>query len=127
MRKKLIQMLAAVALVFNLNLALVPVVGAVPVDVFPKSCTDNSQVCSGFKNTSLFGPGSVWSKIINAFIYVIGAISGLMILIGAFRYVVSGGEAASVTAAKNTILYSVVGLVVAAMSFTIVNFILIRL
>jgi len=63
------------------------------------------------------------NKITN-FIAMLSAIVAVIILIyGGFRYVVSAGNEQKVTTAKNTILYSVVGLVVVAISRTIVLFV----
>jgi uncharacterized membrane protein len=64
---------------------------------------------------------------INTLLYVAGSIAVIMILFGAFRYVTSGGDASKVTQAKNTILYAVIGLVIAILAFAIVNFVLTRL
>jgi ABC-type Na+ efflux pump permease subunit len=47
-----------------------------------------------------------------------------MLIIGGIRYVVSGGDSAAVTSAKNTILYAVVGIVVAILAFALVNFVI---
>lgn len=63
-------------------------------------------------------------KIINILLFIIGAIAVLMIIIGGLRYVLSAGDQGAVTGAKNTILYAVVGLIVAVMAFAIVNFVL---
>lgn len=61
--------------------------------------------------------------VINVLLFVIGAVAVIMIIIGAFRYVISGGDSSSVAAAKNTILYAVIGLVIAILAFAIVNFV----
>jgi hypothetical protein len=63
-------------------------------------------------------------KIINILSVLIGAIAVIMIIIGGFRYVTSGGKQESVTAAKNTILYAIVGLVIVALAQVIVHFVL---
>jgi hypothetical protein len=47
-----------------------------------------------------------------------------MIIIGGVRYATSGGNASNVTAAKNTVLYAIVGLIIAFLAFAAVNFIL---
>ena len=47
-----------------------------------------------------------------------------MIIWGGIKYVTSGGDSAGVTSAKNTILYAVIGLVVALLAYTLVNFVL---
>ena len=51
-------------------------------------------------------------------------IAVIKIVIGGIRYATSGGDSTQIQAAKNTILYAVVGLVVAIMAFAIVNFVL---
>ena len=47
-----------------------------------------------------------------------------MLIIGGIRYTVSGGDSGAVTSAKNTILYAVVGIIVAVLAYAIVNFVL---
>jgi len=74
--------------------------------------------------TELFGKGGVITTVINFALYFIGAISVLMLIIGGVRYTMSGGNEKAVGAAKNTILYAVVGVVVALLAYAIVNFVL---
>jgi hypothetical protein len=63
-------------------------------------------------------------KIINILSVIIGAIAVVMIIIGGFRYVTSGGNAESTKAARQTIVYAIVGLVVVALAQIIVHFVL---
>lgn len=74
--------------------------------------------------TELFGSSGVITTLTNILLFVVGALSVIMIIIGGLRYVVSGGNATAVTAAKNTILYAVVGLVIAFLAFAAVNFVM---
>jgi hypothetical protein len=74
--------------------------------------------------TTLFGDGSVFNTIVNILLFLIGAISVIMLIIGGIRYTISAGDSGNVTAAKNTILYAIVGLVVAFLAFAIVNYVL---
>lgn len=67
------------------------------------------------------------SKVTDTLLFIIGAISVVMIIIGGFQYVISGGDSTKVEKAKNTILYAVVGLVVAILAFALVNFVLANL
>ncbi len=80
-------------------------------------------ICEG-DDEKLFGSDSIWGNIISTLIFVIGAIALLMIVIGALRYTLSGGDQAQITSAKNTILYSVIGLVIALMAGGIIAFVL---
>lgn len=70
------------------------------------------------------GPDSVFTTIVNVMLFLIGAISVVMLIYGGIRYTTSGGNSASVTAAKNTILYAIIGLVIAFLAFAIVNWVL---
>lgn len=72
----------------------------------------------------LFGAAGVFTTISSLMLYIIGALSVIMIIFGGLRYVLSGGNTASVTAAKNTILYAIVGVVVALLAYAVINFVL---
>lgn len=72
----------------------------------------------------LFGMSGMFSKITNILLFVIGAISVIMVIIGGLRYVLSGGDSSNIQAAKNTILYAIVGIVVALLAYAAVNFII---
>lgn len=63
-------------------------------------------------------------RIIDIFSIVVGSVSVIMIIIGGFRYIISGGDSSGVTAAKNTILYAIVGLVIVLFSQIIIRFII---
>src|SRR4051812_11673489 len=64
---------------------------------------------------------------VNLLSFIVGIVAVIMIMIGGFRYITSGGNDTSVTAAKNTILYAVIGLVVVALAQIIVRFTLSKL
>lgn len=70
------------------------------------------------------GDGNVFTTIVNVLLFLIGAISVIMLIYGGIRYTISGGNSANVTAAKNTIMYAIIGLIVAFLAFAIVNWVL---
>ena len=74
--------------------------------------------------TELFGTGGVITTITNTLLFIVGALAVVMIIVGGLRYVVSGGNATAVSAAKNTILYAIVGLIIAFLAFAAVNWVL---
>jgi hypothetical protein len=76
------------------------------------------------QQSNLFGDNGIFKTVTNVLLFIIGAISVIMLIIGGIRYVVSGGDSAAVTSAKNTILYAVVGIVVAILAFALVNFVI---
>lgn len=64
------------------------------------------------------------TKVINIFTVVVGVIAVVMIIVGGLRYITSGGDTGRVGAAKTTIIYALVGLVVVALAQLIVHFVL---
>ena len=80
--------------------------------------SDTSAAPSSLQNTI--------SDIINIMSILVGVISVIMVIVGGFRFVTSGGNAESTKAARNTILYALVGLVVVALAQLIVHFVLNR-
>lgn len=74
---------------------------------------------------SLFdGSDSIFKTVVNILLYVIGAVSVIMLIVGGIRYTVSNGDAKQVEAAKNTIMYAIIGLVIAFLAYAIVNWVL---
>lgn len=67
--------------------------------------------------------GGVLDNIIGQVFVAVGAIALLFLLIGAFRYVISAGDEGQIQQAKNTMLYSVIGLVIAVSAFLIIEFV----
>jgi len=62
-------------------------------------------------------------NILNLAYFLAGLIAVIVIIIAGITYATSGGNAASMTKAKNMILYSVIGLVVIIAAFAITNFV----
>lgn len=72
----------------------------------------------------LFGNSGVFKQVTNTILYIVGIIAVIMLIIGGIKYVISGGDAKKVTDAKNTVLYAIIGLVIAFLAFAIVNFVI---
>jgi len=62
-------------------------------------------------------------NIMNGVYYIAGAVAVIVIIIAALRYVTSAGNANSITAAKNQLTYSIVGLVIVILAFAITNWV----
>ncbi|MBQ3464728.1 hypothetical protein IJH15_00690 [Candidatus Saccharibacteria bacterium] len=72
----------------------------------------------------LFGNTGVFKQVTNTILYIVGIIAVVMLIIGGIKYVISGGDSKKVTDAKNTVLYAIIGLVIAFLAFAIVNFVI---
>ena len=64
------------------------------------------------------------TTIINAIIGILGIAAVIIIIIGGVQYMTSSGDAGKVKKAKDTILYGVIGLIIVALAFAIVNFVI---
>lgn len=63
-------------------------------------------------------------NITSIFAWLLGIIAVFLIMLGGFKYVTSGGDSGKVSSAKNTILFAIVGLVIAAISQPFINFVI---
>ncbi|HSW80938.1 MAG TPA: hypothetical protein VLG40_00950 [Candidatus Saccharimonas sp.] len=70
---------------------------------------------------------STVASVLSTVFVVVGSMAVLFMLIGAARYITSADDPAKVKQAKNTLIYAAVGLIVAALGFTVVQFIIGRL
>jgi hypothetical protein len=106
--------------------ATISVGGASLVTVAPTSAAAKDQILSGTEKVNDGNKtdlsGSV-TQIINLMLFLIGAIAVIVIIIGGIRYTTSSGDQGAVQSAKNTIMYAVIGLIVAILAYAIVNFV----
>lgn len=128
------------SLIIRLAAALVLLVPAVPVAVSAQGVTDclngsdasigacldsgsciDDEDCQQDAGESV---NNIVNTIINVFSLIVGIVSVIMIIIGGFQYITSGGDSGKVGNAKNTILYAIVGLVIVALAQVIVRFVL---
>ena len=62
--------------------------------------------------------------ILNAVVGVLGIVAVIVIVMGGVGYMTSGGDPGKTKKAKDTILYGVIGLIIVALAFVIVNFVI---
>lgn len=117
-KKHLLALLAVPALALSVSAA--PVFAA-DQDLTIRNGVNSAQ--SDEQPTSLFGDGGIFETVSKVLLFVIGAVSVIMLIIGGIRYTISQGDSSAVTSAKNTILYSIIGLVVAILAYAAVDFV----
>jgi uncharacterized membrane protein len=119
--KRIKQLILTFAVVTGIGVMALPAPTAMAVNVF-NQCAGNTtaSVCKA-KNDN----ATVMIKIvISLLMMALGFISIIMIIIGGIRYSTSQGDSGQLSNAKNTIIYAVAGLVIAILSFSIVNFVI---
>ncbi len=119
--KKIKYLLLTLGLIAGFGLTVIPtsVSAANATDVI---CQQNpsSPLCATSTNDSV---PKIIQKIINGLLYVLGAVTVIVIIFSGIFYTTSSGDAKMVEKAKNTLFYAVVGLIVAIMAYAIVNFV----
>jgi hypothetical protein len=64
--------------------------------------------------------------VINVMTLLVGVVAVIMIIIGGFKYITSGGDSSRIASAKDTILFAIIGLVVVVLAQVIVRFVISR-
>jgi glucan phosphoethanolaminetransferase (alkaline phosphatase superfamily) len=121
---KLTNILIGLAIVVGIGTAVLTVTQpahAIDVDPCKNTVNTGSALCNDKTDAN-----GVIKIIINTLLFLIGVVAVIVIIIAGIRYTTSGGNANSVSAAKNMLLYAVIGLVVAIFAFAIVNWIVFR-
>ncbi len=136
MIKKLKLMILSMSYLFALAS---PVAVAVPAYAATTQGDINNNLCKGSNldltssgtncnDATISGSGKSVTDLIKQIItilsVIIGAIAVLMIIVGGFRYVTSAGNAENTKAARSTILYALIGLIIVALAQIIVHFVL---
>lgn len=80
------------------------------------SCSAGSNSGGGLTNIA--------KTIVNYLSVIVGIVAVIMIIVGGFRYITSGGDSGNVSSAKNTLIYAIVGLIIVALAQFIVRFVL---
>jgi type IV secretion system pilin len=131
------------ALLMNLSVAglmFAPILAPVTVHAqISSSPSLQENLCSGAESLQFAGEGDcaatdqaetavneIVGTVINIFSVLVGIVAVIMIIWGGFKYITSGGDSGNIGAAKNTILFAIVGLIIVALAQIIVRFVLSR-
>lgn len=78
-----------------------------------------SSLTGGLDTTGV----SVIQLVFNSLFFVLGIITVVTIILSGIQWITSGGDPSKVAAARARLMYGVIGLVVAVLSFVIVQFV----
>lgn len=127
--KKLRLLLTSLIAALSFGPFLAPITATVRADVDTINCGVTGNIAG--ENCTVTNEGTdtvnkTIKTVIRLFQVVVGLISVFMIIFGGLKYITSQGSKDSVSSAKNTILYAVIGLVIVAIAEAIVQFVLKR-
>lgn len=121
--KNIKKYLLSFALIFSFGLAVLPAVPAY-ASTISESCENSPNpkplICREQERTV----GDVIGIIVDVLLFGIGVLSVVMIIVSGIRYSVSMGDAGNITKAKNSLMYAVIGLVVALLAYPIVHWLI---
>ncbi len=88
----------------------------------PLDCIGKGSSSTGYGDQNADLP-TIVANIIRVVLYIVGILSVVFIIYGGVKYGTSAGDSAKVKSAKDTILYAVIGLIVAILAYAIVSFV----
>ena len=100
---------------------------ALPVLVPVEAAAQADELLQGAGATGQEGGSTVEEGItgvVNVLLFLLGVVAVIAIIVGGIMYAVSSGDAGRAKAAKDTIMYAVIGLIVAILAYAIVNFVI---
>jgi hypothetical protein len=116
---------------------LVPVTVAAQFDPFGQACdtppnqntgTAQSAACqANGADNPLTGSRGVISRVTSILSVVLGVISVIFIIWAGMKYITANGDSSSISSAKSTVIYALVGLVVALLARPLINMVLSRI
>lgn len=123
---------------FSIPALIAFLLGMMFATMVPSSVVDaqtKNDVCEGVQQFTGAGGGcgqnagqseisTTIQNFLNLFSAIIGVVAVFMMLFGGFKYITSAGDAGKIAQAQQTVLYGIVGLVVAALAQILVRFVL---
>ncbi|MCX6728157.1 MAG: hypothetical protein NTV39_00085 [Candidatus Saccharibacteria bacterium] len=124
--KKVKYLILSLGMVFGLCLTVLPATVGAAIDPLGTVCSGDAAQTALCKNkdSKKNSFSYIVGVIVNTLLFLVAAVSVVMIIIGGIYYTTSNGDASLVKKAKDTIMYSVIGLIVAIMAYAIVNFVI---
>lgn len=105
---------------FTTVMVAAPAYAATTTDEACKAISDDAD-CTTSKGLDISG---LIKTLIQLFATIIGVVAVIMIMVAGFKYITAGGDSAKITSAKSTIIYAVIGLVIAALAQVIVRYVI---
>jgi len=78
-------------------------------------------------NNSIYGKNGILTKVVTIINIMIGMASVIVMIVAGFRFILASGDSANIAKARNTIIYAIVGLLVAAFAQGIIIFVINKL
>lgn len=132
----LLRRLCGLALLVGFGAVLLSPAVTLAADLAP-GCDDpaisDSSACKDInedqtpQDNQLYGPNGVLTKAAGIIAWIGGIAAVIMIILGGFTFITGSSDPNTLSAAKKTVLYAVVGLIVMVLPSAIIRFVLSKL
>ena len=122
--KKIVSKVKSLLVIGSFTSLSIFLMSSLPVVASSKDQILNGYNDAGGNTASVTSMSSVIGKVINTMLFIVGVLAVAMIIYSGIRYITAHGDKSQVESAKNTLIYSVVGLIVAILAYAIVNWVL---
>lgn len=119
---KLIVSLSAITLLFGATLVFAPAQAAHAITSQQAACEAINGTAGCTKDNSSLT--NIITLIVQVMSIIIGFIAVVMIIVAGFKYITSGGDTNKVAAAKNSLIYALIGLIIVGLAQFIVRVVL---
>ena len=121
------QILITILTALTLLVAPGGIFGSTAFAACPPATSSKGQVLNGAGKTGNCndsGVTNIISAAVNILSIVVGIAAVVVIIYSGFKYITSAGDSGKISAAKNTLIYALVGLIIAALAQLLVHFVL---
>lgn len=116
--KKIVTITTALAFVMVGGFLLSQAASA--VGIYDACSTDPNNIVCANSSESV---DPVIKTVIRYLLIISGIVSVVMVIIGGLKYSTSNGDSAKLSSAKNTILYAIIGVIISALAYGIVDYV----
>lgn len=116
--KKIVTITTALAFVMVGGFLLSQVASA--VGIYDACSTDPNNIVCANSSESV---DPVIKTVIRYLLIISGIVSIVMVIIGGLKYSTSNGDSSKLSSAKNTILYAIIGVIISALAYGIVDYV----
>lgn len=106
-------------IIFALVGLIIAVMGLVITAIIQSEATNIAGSSDPF-----FGTGGVVTVVVDKLSFAVGVAAVIMLIVGGLRFITSAGDPQSAKAARNTVLYAIIGMIVAFVAQLLVSFVL---
>lgn len=93
------------------------------VELYSQGACNNAgggDICAKSNDDSI---APLVQVVINALLYIAGAVSLIFMLVGGLKFITSAGDPGKAASGRNTVLYALAGILVSSLAFVIVQYI----